>query len=436
MVWSEAGKVKPNTTVTLRPAHESRQTLFDKDNFMSNFEFFNKTIQRSALSNYQQAIVGGTRVSYQSGHGETGLPGPDRASFPGVGKNVDNGFIVRSGQDGQARGLIEESGYPMGAPHIGLAYNSARKTVLRSAAERFLRNASGRFTIGVTQQLPHEPAGAAPSQTLMAIWPPSHGIDSSRNPRGNAISPDGHGPHDVQIRLACSGIAVPGYARCFLCRLASSRPLTRRGRAILRAVRQAPGSADSGDDQGPRSWTAPQRAAKLYRPYAGYQFRQSIPFGTSSNLQRAADRRQSAGGPGIVLAWPIPGSARRPASAEGPLPRRATGHPTDTSHGRICPSDDDRDPGPDVQLHLRISPLPTRTGNFPEQSAGKLCFDGWHFRITSVSVEGAGRRHYTSAASILRRETGRSPGARRSPPRVVLTCPRNFSTSDRNMMRS
>jgi len=341
--------------------------------------------------------------------------------------------MVRSGQNGTPRGLIEDRGVQW-APRVGLAYNFG-KTVFRMGGGVFYERIAT-FTIGVTSNYVTNPPVLRQSQLLygnLATIPTSSTV--AQPAAVTRLSPDGHLPTTynysagVQRELPFQTVLDVSYVG------SQSRHLT-----LQEPFNYVPfGSAWLPQNQDPTlgppkfdgTTTLP---ANLYRPYAGYLAGSQYTFGTSNNynaLQVAVNRRAGRGlNLGLAYTWSKAlGIGGSPFAG---LP--GVGHPTDTRKAGYGPINIDR-----TQVltfnYIYDIPFLGRKVSSLNNRGGKLVFDGWQFSgLTSISVGSPLNVAYGISGIDPQTLNRVITGSEDVAPRVVLTCNPNLSHGDQSIV--
>ncbi|MBI2151093.1 MAG: hypothetical protein HYU27_10890, partial [Acidobacteria bacterium] len=277
--------------------------LWEKNNLFTNFD---PTVYDPAkrVSLYQPALAGGQRRARNPITGETGPAVLIGAIVPGVG-DPSNG-IVRAGQNGVPRGLIENRG-PQWGPRFGLAYAINNRTVLRAGGGVFYERIAT-SAIGYTTNFLTNPPDVQLSQMFYGNLSSIAGSAGTLFPLQIVqVSPDGHVPTTYNFSLGVQRELPLGVLMDVSYVGTQSRHLTE-----FQPFNALPfGSAWLPQNQDPtRTATTDGSSAlppNLYRPYPGYGGGQAAAgqsatgkygFGGSTNyngLQVSANRRAGRG---------------------------------------------------------------------------------------------------------------------------------------------
>ena len=421
-------KLTPKLTLNYGLRMNILKPYYDSQNLMANFNA-SKYDPAQRVLYYQPTKVDGTLMALNPVTGQTSPAVLIGAIVPGVG-NVDNG-LVRSGQGGTPRGLLEDRGIQWG-PRFGLAYNLG-KTVFRMGGGVFYERIAT-FTIGVTSNYVTNPPTLRQSQILYGNLATIPTASTVAEPAAvTVLSPDGHVPTTynysagIQRQLPSSTLLDVSWVGSV------SRHLT-----LQETFNYVPfGSAWLPQNQDP-TLGAPKYdgtttlPANLYRPYAGYLGGNMYTFGGSSNynaLQVALNRRVGRGlNVGAAYTW-----SKALGIGGGGFGLPGFGHPTNTRAYGYGPLTIDRT---QVLTFNYIYDIPslTRAGSSLDNRAGKLLFDGWQLSgLTRMSSGAPANVSYGISGldpSTLNREI---TGSEDVAPRVVLTCNPNLSRGDRNL---
>ena len=389
---------------------------------------------------YQPTFVSGQRRAINPVTGETGPAGLIGAIVPGVGSPSDG--IVRGGQNGTPRGLMESRGIQWG-PRLGLAYQIHNRTVFRAGGGVFYSRLPT-ASIGYTTNFLTNPPDVQLSQIYYGNVANLGSSAGTLYPLQIAqLATDGHIPtvynfsaglqHELPMQILLDVSYVGTQSR----HLAMLNPFN----AVPYGSAWLPQNQDPALGRPVTTDGTTTLPANLYRPYPGYAggastSGQSVTgmysFGASSNynaLQVSANRRLGRGLQfGAVYTW-----SKALGLADRSCGATACGHLTNTRAANYGVLDLDRRQGLTFNYIYDIPSL-QRFGGFFASSVGQQMFGGWQFSgLSSFSVGAPVTPTYTltgvGQAELNRRITGSEDFA----PRVVLTCNPNLPSEKRTI---
>jgi hypothetical protein len=402
--------------------------LFERTDAFTNFdpEAYDPA-QRVSL--YQPTLVGGATRSLNPLTGEIGPAVLIGAIVPGSG-NPANG-IVRAGQNGVPRGLMEDRG-PQWGPRVGLAFTVNPETVIRAGGGVFYERIAT-SAIGYTTNFLTNPPDVQLSQVYYGNLSSIAGSAGTLFPlQVVRLSEDGHVPTvynfnlSVQRELPMDILLDVAYVGT------QSRHLT-----LFAPFNALPfGSAWLPENQNPtvtpRFDGTTTLQANLYRPYAGYAGGQAAAgqsaageynFGGTSNynaLQVSANKRSGRLQFGATYTW---------SKAMG----TSEVHLTDTrsvNYGRLGL---DRSHGLTFNYIYDIPSL-ARAGTALDRPVLRQIFDGWQLSgLSSFSVGAPQTPSYTLTGIGNAERNRRITGSEDFAPRVVLTCDPSKPRSERTI---
>jgi hypothetical protein len=339
---------------------------------------------------------------------------------PGVG-DINNG-MVRSGQGGTPRGLIENRGAHW-APRIGVAYQINDKTVFRTGGGIFYERIAT-FGVGITSNYTTNPPLLRQAELYygnLSTIQSSAGVFFPATI--TRLSPDGHVPTvynynaGIQRQLPGELFLDVSYVGSISRHLWLATPFNNVGF----------GSAWLPSTQDPTQVVKFDGTTNLgvntYRPIAGYSNGNDYIWGASANynsLQAALNRRKGRLQFGLAYTW---------SKALGVI----QGHITDARKANYGPLGLDRTQSLAINYIYDIPSL-ARPKSFLGNAVGKAVFDGWQLSgLTSVSSGAPVNVSYSitgvGGAQLNRQITGSEDVA----PRVVFTCNPNLSRDARNI---
>jgi hypothetical protein len=420
----DSWKVSRKLTFTYGLRVNFIRPFYDKDDWMSNFEY-SKYDPAKAVMYYQPS---GTGVNRRARHPITGelLPAVYiGAIVPGIG-DINNG-IVRSGQDGTPRGLIQNRGAHYG-PRIGLAYQINDKTVFRMGGGAFYER-TATFGLGITSRYTTNPPLVRTAEIFYGNLSTIQSAGATLFPAAiNRLSPDGHVPTTynynagLQRQLPMQFFIDVSYVGSQSRHLYYAQPFNR----VPFGSAWEPYSQDP--TLTPRFDGTTNLPVNMYRPYRGYvgggaNIGDDFVWGGSANynaLQIALNRRRGPLVFGLAYTW---------SKALGV----DTGHLTDTRKANYGPLGLDRTQSLAFNYIYDVPSL-ARPGSFLDNAVAKGVFGGWQLSgLTSISTGAPVNVNYSitgiGGAQYNRQITGSEDWA----PRVVLTCNPNLSRDSRNI---
>ncbi len=420
-------KISSNFTLNYGMRVNHVPPLWEKNGLFTNFDSAAYDPGKRVVL-YQPATVNGASRARNPITGEV-LPAVFiGAIVPGVG-SPSNG-IVRAGQNGVPRGLMENRG-PQWGPRIGLAYAMNRKTVLRAGGGVFYERIAT-SAIGYTTNFLTNPPDVQLSQIYYGNLSSIGGSAGTLFPlQVVQLSKDGHVPTVYNFNLGIQRELPLGLLLDVAYVGTQSRHLT--SFAPFNAL--AFGSAWLPETQNPtvtpRFDGTTNLPANLYRPYAGYGGGQTAAgqsasgqytFGGSANynaLQVSANRRA---GRGLQL-----GASYTWSKAMG----TSQDHLTNTrgvNYGRLTL---DRSHGLTFNYIYDI-PSIARPGSALDNPFGRQVFGGWQISgLSSFSVGAPQTASYTLTGIGNAERNRRITGSEDFEPRIVLTCNPNKSRGER-----
>ena len=393
--------------------------FYDKDDLMSNFDY-NKYDPAKRVAFYQPTLVNGVRRALNPITQEN-LPAVFiGAMLPGVG-DINNG-MVRSGQGGTPRGLIENRGAHYG-PRIGVAYQINDKTVFRTGGGIFYERIAT-FGVGITSNYTTNPPLLRQAELYygnLSTIQSSAGVFFPATI--TRLSPDGHVPTvynfnaGIQRQLPAELFLDVSYVGSISRHLWLATPFNNVGFGSA----WLPSTQDP--TQTPRFDGTTNLLTNMYRPLAGYGNGNDYQWGSSANynsLQASLNRRKGRLQFGLAYTW---------SKALGVI----QGHLTDARKANYGPLGLDRTQSLAINYIYDIPSL-ARKGSFLDNAASRLVFSDWQLSgLTSISSGAPVNVSYSitnvAGPTLNRQITGSEDVA----PRIAFTCNPNLSRDARNI---
>jgi hypothetical protein len=393
--------------------------FYDKDDLMSNFDY-SKFDPSKAVKFYLPNGTGTNRRALNPITGEL-LPAVYiGAIVPGSG-DINNG-MVRSGQGGTPRGLIENRGAHFG-PRIGLAYQINNKTVFRTGGGVFYERIAT-FGVGITSNYTTNPPLTRTSELYYGNLSTIQSAGGTFFPASiTRLSSDGHVPTvynfnaGIQRELPMGLLLDVSYVGSQSRHLWLSQPANNVpfGSAWLPSTQDPTGSR-------PLDGTS-NLPVNIYRPYAGFSNFNDFTWGASSNynaLQISVNRRR---GPLQI------GFAYTYSKALGVI----QGHILDARKANYGPLAINR-PHSLTFNYIYDVPSLARKSTFLDNAIGKGVFGGWQLSgLTSISSGAPVNVTYSITGIGAQELNRRITGSEDQGPRVVFTCNPNLSRDNRNI---
>ena len=426
--WKVASKLTLNfgLRVSLIPP------LWEKDNLFTNFDAAAYDPAKR-VSLYQPALINGQRASRNPLTGATGAAVLIGAIVPGSGDPANG--IVKAGQKGVPRGLIDSGGLHLG-PRLGLAYAMNSRTVLRAGGGVFYERiaTSG---IGYTTNYLTNPPDVQLSRILYGNLSSIGGSAGTLFPLAiTQLSKDGRVPtvynysSGIQRELPFDILLDVSYVGTQSRHLYENIPFNGLplGSAWL-PQNQDPTAAT------PRFDGTTTLPADLYRPYAGFTGGNIVvggagstiahfTFGGSANynaLQISMDRRRGRLQFGSTYTW---------SKALG----TQVGHLTNTRGVNYGPLQLDRTQGLTFNYIYDIPSL-AQTFSGLDNPVGRQIFGGWQLSgLTSVSVGAPLTLDYSLTGIGAAQRNRAITGSEDVAPRPVLTCNPNKPRGERTVL--
>jgi hypothetical protein len=425
-------KVTPKLTFNYGLRVNLVPPLWEKDNLFTNFDpAAYDPAKRVVL--YQPTLVNGQPASRNPVTGVTGPAFLIGAIVPGIGDPANG--IVKAGQNGVPRGLIDSRG-PQWGPRLGLAYAMNNKTVFRAGGGAFYERiaTSG---VGYTTNYLTNPPDVQLSRILYGNLSSIAGTAGIQFPlQITQLSKDGHLPTvynlsaGIQRELPLNMLLDVSYVGTQSRHLYENIPLN----ALPL------GSAWLPQNQDPRFATArfdgtTTLPGDLYRPYAGYSGGNTtiggagsavtnFTFGGSANynaLQLSLDRRRGRLQYGATYTW---------SKALG----TSFGHVTNSRGVNYGPLTLDRTQGLAFNYIYDIPSLAQAISGL-NNPVGRQIFGGWQLSgLTSMSVGAPLTLDYSLTGIGTAQRNRMMTGSEDVAPRPVFTCNPNKSRGDRTIL--
>jgi hypothetical protein len=428
-------KITPKLTLNYGMRINHVPPLWEKDNLFTTFDSAVYDPARR-VTLYVPDRVNNVRVARNPLTGQTAPAVLIGAIVPGSGA-IDNG-IIRAGQNGVPRGLIDSRG-PQWGPRFGVAYAMNDKMVFRLGGGAFYERIAT-ASIGYTTNYLTNPPDVQLSQIFYGNLATIGSSQGTSFPlQITQLSRDGHLPTTynfsagVQRELPSDILLDVSYVGTQSRHLTQNTPFN----ALPFGSAWRPENQDASLGRPVAFDGTTTLPPNLYRPFLGYGGGNTtlggagsalthFTFGASSNynaLQVSANRRVARGLQfGATYTW---------SKALG----TSEGHLTDTRRANYGLLGLDRSHGLSFNYIYDIPSL-ARPGTALDNAVVRQIFGGWQISgLTSMSAGSPVTLGYTLTGIGAPERNRRITGSEDIAPRVVLTCDPNLPRGERTIQR-